>query len=444
MAHNHDHDDESSGAVPHDNCGLFGCGEVEGTGRIQDTVSDRLLTRKQLDRLAQMEEVSSEKVDAFLTAKGRERRGLLKSGGMLGALALVGPLFSGVAKAEPQKRRDTRGAFREGWNEGRTHVVESNSESVHLGVFNSTLPNLVEIDSGDHIVYPNTWSHFLNELQPGLPIETIAQLRLDNPGKGPHSIIGPVGVRDAEPGDVLEIRYERLLPMDWGVNFNNPGALNTGALPDVFPEGQVKYFDLDVDDMRTKFNDFITLDLAPFQGTLGVAPPTGFFGSTNGIVTSVPPGPHGGNIDLRELNEGSRLFLPVWQPGAKIFTGDSHALQGDGEINLCALETRMQEMRIRVILHKQLNWTFPFVETETHWIALGMDRSLDVAFRNAALNAIDFLEKRCGLSRLDAYSLCSIAVSFRITQVVDINRGVHAMIPKSIFDPRARREISVL
>ncbi len=138
------------------------------------------------------------------------------------------------------------------------------------------------------------------------------------------------------------------------------------------------------------------------------------------------------------------MFLPVWKPGALIFTGDSHAVQGDGEINLSALETRMQEMRIQVVLHKQKNFSWPIAETATHWIMLGLDKDLNVAMTMAARNAIKFLASRAGLTELDAYALCSIAVSFRVTQVVDIVRGVHAMIPKSLFDPDLRKQITVV
>jgi Acetamidase/Formamidase family len=123
------------------------------------------------------------------------------------------------------------------------------------------------------------------------------------------------------------------------------------------------------------------------------------------------------------------MFIPVWKPGALIYTGDSHAVQGDGEICLCALETRMQELRIQVVLHKQKNFAWPIAETPTHWITLGLDKDLNVAMALAARNAINFLATRADLTKPDAYALCSIAISFRVTQVVDIVRGVHAMIP---------------
>jgi hypothetical protein len=138
------------------------------------------------------------------------------------------------------------------------------------------------------------------------------------------------------------------------------------------------------------------------------------------------------------MAEGSAMFFPVWKPGALIYTGDSHAVQGDGEICLTALETRMQELRIQVILHKQKNFAWPVAETSTHWITLGMDKDLNVAMALASRNAIDFLAKRADLTKHDAYALCSVATSFRVTQVVDITRGVHAMIPKSLFAPDLR------
>src|SRR6266702_7743551 len=117
-------------------------------------------------------------------------------------------------------------------------------------------------------------------------------------------------------------------------------------------------------------------------------------------------------------------------------------VQGDGEISLTALETRMKELRIQIILHKQKNLAWPVAETDTHWIVMGIDKDLNAAMTLAARNAIDFLATRAKLTPLDAYALCSIAVSFRVTQVVDIVRGVHAMIPKSLFTGELRKKIA--
>jgi acetamidase/formamidase len=309
---------------------------------------------------------------------------------------------------------------------------------VRLGVFDSTLPNLLEIDSGDIVVYPNTWSHFLNRLQPGVAIDDLARLRRENPGKGPHSIVGPIGVRGAESGDLLAIHFQRLVSVEWGATFVNPGNLGTGTLPDEFPQGQARYLSLDLASMTAEFLPGIDVPLGPFQGTVATAPAEG------GVISSVPPGQYAGNIDLRELTEGSILYIPVWQPGAKLFTGDSHAAQGDGEVNNQALESAMREVRIQVVLHKHAPWTWPMAETATHWIVLGIDRDLDEAFRIATRNTIDFLSLRTGMSRLDAYCLASIAVSFRVSQFVDQTRGIHAMIPKAIFADELRRSVSII
>jgi acetamidase/formamidase len=161
-------------------------------------------------------------------------------------------------------------------------------------------------------------------------------------------------------------------------------------------------------------------------------------------VTSVPPGPFGGNVDLRDQVEGTRMFYPVFKPGALIFTGDSHALQGDGEVNLTAVETAMREVRLQVILHKQAPLAWPLAETPTHWIPLATDIDLNVAFKQALLNVVDFLVRAVGLTPLDAYGLASIAVSFRITQVVNVAQGVHGMIAKELFDEAFRAQIDPL
>jgi acetamidase/formamidase len=445
------HDEHQLTTHHHHDCGnLFGCGDEKGTGMIREDIKDAAVTSRTSDRLLHMDEINQEKFDGYLTARGRGRRTLLRASSFMGALAAIGPWFSKLAyaaEADPssmQKKAAKSGNTKKE-DEGHVHVVESNKDTVHLGVYDTNLPPILTIDSGDTISYPNTWSHFLNQMEPGVSVEKLAQFRKDNPGKGPHSIIGPVAVKDAEPGDVLEVRYKRLQPDNWGAVFNNPGALNTGLLPSDFPQGQVKYMDLDFKNMKAEFAPNIHVPLQPFQGTLGLAPPDGYYPPLSpGVTSSVPPGPHAGNTDLREMSEGSTMFIPVWKTGALIYTGDSHAVQGDGEICLTALETRMKEMRIQVFLHKQQNFAWPIAETSTHWILLGLDKDLNNAMQMAARNAIKFVSSRAKISELDAYGLCSIAASFRVTQVVDIVRGVHAMIPKSLFSGQLRQEMKVV
>jgi acetamidase/formamidase len=421
--------------------GLFGCGDDNRRAyMVAPDVVEETLTPRTRDRLDRMDELNQEALDPYVASFRVSRRRLVGASGLLGLLATVAPASLLAACSALRSRGDS------GPSGGRTHTVASNAETVRLGVFDGTRPNVVEIDPGDTVVYPNTWTHFLNRFQPGVAIQQLAQWRLDNPGKGPHSIVGPVGVKGARPGDMLSIRFLRLTPLDWGANLNNPGALKTGALPDEFPEGQIKYLEIDVQRKLVKFTPSITLPLGPFQGTFGVAAPEDreVVGRVApGIVSSVAPGQHAGNMDLRELQEGTVLYVPVWQPGGKIFTGDSHALQADGEVNLTALETGMREVRVQVQLHERPGWEWPFAESDTHWMALGMHRDLNEAFRIALRNTIDFLSRRARLTRHDAYSLASLAVHFRVTQVVDVNQGVHAMIPKDIFAPDLRDTIRV-
>jgi acetamidase/formamidase len=384
-----------------------------------------------VDRLRNFGDLDRDALDWAHQTRRRARSWLLGGVGLFGAL---GPLVGHLSLAASGGGTINRGP--EGV--GRVHIVPSTSETVRLGVFDSNLPDVLEIDSGDVVVYPDTWSHFLNRLQPGVAIDDLARMRRENPRIGPHSIIGPVGVRGAEPGDMLAIHFQRLIPVDWGATFVNPADLGTGSLPDDFPSGQARYLELNIARKQAVFLPGISVPLAPFQGTFAVAPAEG------GVVSSVPPGQYAGNIDLRDLTEGSILYIPVWQPGGKLFTGDSHAAQGDGEVNNQALETAMREVRVRVVLHKQAGWSWPFAETAEHWIAMGIDADLNEAFRIATRNTIDFLHRKAGLSKLDAYSLASIGVSFRVTQFVNKTRGVHALIPRALFSAERRQTISIV
>ena len=441
-----ENEEANAGALHHSHhhacANLFGCGDEKGIGILREDIKARAFDNRASDRLLHMDEVDQANLDTYLSARGRWRRKFLQASSFMGALAAVGPWFSKLARADEAR---VVGKAASSPSEGRVHVVPSTRETVQLGVYDTNLPPILTIESGDSISFPDTWSHFLNELQPNVPIDTLVRLRMNNPGKGPHSIIGPIAVNKAEPGDVLEIRYQRIHPYEWGATFNNPSPLGTGLLAQDFPQGQIKYLDLDLSAMTSEFLPNITIPLKPFQGTLGVAPPDGFFPPFSpGVTSSVPPGPHGGNLDLSELTEGSTLYIPVWKSGALIYTGDSHAVQGDGEICLTALETRMKELQIQVILHKQKDLAWPVAETDTHWIIMGLDKDLNVAMTLAARNAIKFLAAQARISDLDAYALCSVAVSFRVTQVVDIVRGVHALIPKIIFASELRQQMKMV
>lgn len=424
---------------------MFGCSEHEQHRHIDDALTEHLTTATRLDRLRRKDTLDGDAVTRAWESRRISRRALLLS---TGAMALAAAAPSALTLPVAASDSDEDGV-------GKTVTIESiPNQTVHLGQFRMDLADIATVDTGDVIRYPNTLTHFLGALQPGLTIQQIAQLRLNNPGKGPHSVIGPIGVRDAHPGDMLEVRFRRLRPIDFGANFHNPllPGIRTGALPDEFPNGQVIYFNLDTEENRTQFRPGIHIPLAPFQGIFGLAPP-----GTDLVVNSVPPGQHAGNLDLREVVAGTKLFVPVWRDGARIFTGDSHVAQGDGEVNLTAIESAMRDLELQVVLHPGAlaavaeadRW--PMAETETHWIAVATAQPVpdqQTAFRNAFIralhNVINFLHTKAGLTRDDAYALSSIAVSFRITQVVDVNIGVHGMIPKSLFDEDLRESIRVV
>jgi acetamidase/formamidase len=410
---------------------VFGCGEaaIDGPLSFSPQAAEYAYSRYG-DRLRHTDGLDRDVVDWLREAVARTRALVLGGVGIFGlGLGFAVPSNGGSGSS---------GAPPPGAGIGRVHVLPSTPETVRQGVFDATLPDLFEIESGDVVVYPDTWSHFLNRMQPGVSIDELAQLRREAPDRGPHSIIGPLGVRDAQPGDMLAIEFQRLIPARWGASFVNPADLGTGTLAEEFVDGQIRYLDFDLARMRAEFLPGISVPLRPFQGTVGVAPAEG------DVVSSVPPGQHAGNIDLRDLTEGSTLYVPVWQPRGRLFTGDSHAAQGDGEVNNQAIESAMRELRVRVVVHKDAGWSWPLAETADEWFILGIHGDLNEAFRIATRNAIAFLHRRAGLATIDAYSLASIAISFRVTQFVNQTRGVHAAIPKALFSPERRRAISIV
>ena len=244
-------------------------------------------------------------------------------------------------------------------------------------------------------------------------------------GPGAHPLTGPIWVEGAEPGDVVEIRildFEILHP--FGLSYFLPGS---GTLPDDFPYAYLRLTPIDIASGSARFTPDITLPLAPFFGSMGVAP-----SPLMGRMSSNPPDHHGGNIDNKDLVAGTTLLLPVHVPGAMVSFGDAHALQGDGEVALTALEVSVSGV-VQIILHKDRSLVRPRAETPTHFITMGFHPDLDEAARMATREMIDFLVEEQGLTREDAYILVSLAVDLAVTQLVDGTKGIHAKLPKAIF-----------
>ncbi|MDZ8050992.1 MAG: acetamidase/formamidase family protein [Aulosira sp. ZfuVER01] len=312
------------------------------------------------------------------------------------------------------------------------HILKATKETVHLGGFSHLLSPVLTVDSGDTVevetysgyyVYDKAPPEFVNPEFLDICQNLSSERKIAG---GPHLLTGPIYVRGAEPADVLEVQLKAIAP-SLPVGFNAIRA-GWGALPERFHQPALRFIPLDLENKIAEFpqGTGIKIPLKPFFGILGVATP-------ELSRTSIPPGSYGGNIDNRELQAGSRLFLPIFIPGALFSVGDGHAAQGDGEVNVTAIETSMNGS-IKLKVRKDLHLTTPIAETPTDIITMGFGKTLDEALEKALKNMIDFLERFTHLSPEDAYVLCSLAVNFRITQVVNSpQKGVHGMLPKSIL-----------
>ncbi len=306
--------------------------------------------------------------------------------------------------------------------------LKATPQNISVGFFDNRHSPALSVASGDTVCV-ETLNHFGDGISKDTLTDDLIEFRKRAKQYGPHTVTGPIYVEDAAPGDALAVAIGEIRPRRHGYNFNMPGKEfpSLGALPEEFPEGQIRHFELDLERKEFIFAAGIHIPLGPFPGILAVSPPG------RECVSTIVPGPFGGNMDLKELTEGSMLYLPVFVEGAFLWVGDAHAAQGDGEVNLTAVECAFESIELNIATIKGSQLKLPRAETDSHWITMGFHESLDEAFRIALKEMIDFIVAEKGLTRLDAYSLCSVAVDFRITQVVDGNKGVHGMLPKAIF-----------
>jgi acetamidase/formamidase len=210
----------------------------------------------------------------------------------------------------------------------------------------------------------------------------------------------------------------------YGVNNTGPGK---GVLPKLLSEPAAKLIRIDLERQIALFSDDIQIPLNPFMGIMAVSPPTSL-----GMVSSTPPGAWGGNIDLKFTGIGASLFLPVFNKGGQFFTGDGHAVQGDGEVDGGAIEISLKPT-LQFIVHKGKTIKQPRVETASDYLTTGLSTDLNEAMRIALQEAVDFLQSEKGMSAADAYALSSLAVNLGIGEAVDIVNLVYAKIPKHVF-----------
>jgi acetamidase/formamidase len=310
--------------------------------------------------------------------------------------------------------------------------LKATPKTVIWGNYSASNPPVLRIRSGDTVRIETVSTGSPKRFEAGgVPSKDIPQNMRDifeqvkERGPGGHILTGPIYVEGAEPGDTLEVRIQAIeVTLPFAYNGFRPGS---GFLPDDFPQARLKIVPLDRERMVARFSDSIEIPMRPFFGSMGVAPP-----EVNGSINSAPPWIHAGNLDNKELVAGTTLFIPIHAKGALFLAGDGHAGQGNGEVDITAMETSLIGT-FQLIVRKDMHLRWPRAETPTHYITMGLHEDLNEATKAALREMIDFLVTQKHMTRDDAYMLSSVAADLDITQLVDGNKGVHAMIPKSIF-----------
>jgi acetamidase/formamidase len=321
-------------------------------------------------------------------------------------------------------------------------TLRSTPETVVWGYFAADIPPALRVKSGQTVKIDTVSHGGVNTgVDPvtffgrnGVPADQVLKDAIDiydnvkRPrGASAHILTGPIYIDEAEPGDMLEVRmlaFEHRVP--YGVNNSNRG---TGVLPDLLTAPTQKVIKFDLGRNVALFSSEIEVPLAPFMGIMAVAP-----SKESWMISSRPPWRWGGNMDFNKLTAGATLYLPVFHNGAQFFTGDSHAVQGDGEVNGTAIEASLTAT-LQFVVHKGAGKAmfWPRAEDATYYYAMGMDLDLNVAMKNAVQETVNFLRQTKGLSAADAYSLASIGVDFRVAEAVDAVQMVYGMIPKKLF-----------
>jgi acetamidase/formamidase len=310
------------------------------------------------------------------------------------------------------------------------YTLKPTPKTIAWGYYDASTPPVLRVKSGDTVEIQTLITSSPKRLEDaGVPADQVEQALRDitkevtNKGPGGHILTGPIYIENAVPGDVLEVRIVSVrLAIPYAYNGFGPGR---GFLPEDYPYPKMKIIPLDEKRMVARFAPGVEIPLHPFFGSMGVAPPSG-------RIHSSPPWIHAGNLDNRELVAGTTLYIPVHVPGALFEVGDGHAGQGDGEVDVTAMETSLIGT-FQLVVRKDLHFHWPRAETPTHYITMGLDPDLNEAAKMAVNEMIDYLTTEKHLTRDDAFMLSSVAADLRITQVVDGTKGAHMMIPKSIF-----------
>ena len=313
------------------------------------------------------------------------------------------------------------------------HTLPATPETIVWGRFSASQTPVLTVQPGDTVVIEtfNGGAYAFPPEGSGMHLAEMQRVIDATPtpsGRPGHLLTGPVAIAGAEPGDVLEVRIEKVeLGADWG--FNGFSPLGGTLAGDFGLSRTITHLPVDRTNNTASFSHGIELSLSPFFGVMGVAPPPAF-----GEITSIEPRVHGGNMDNKLLTAGSTLWLPVWADGALFSCGDGHGIQGDGEVCINGLEMALTGT-FTFILHKKAEMTlsYPRAETPDYLISMGFHADLDDALVIALREMIAIICDRTDLSPTEAYQLCSLAADFAITQSVNNEKGVHGKIAKTLL-----------
>lgn len=303
-----------------------------------------------------------------------------------------------------------------------TYNIEPERRTLH-GKFSRDMEPLLTVEPGDTVVYRTLdagWG-----LEPPTSIEGTRRKfePLDAERDGGHAMCGPVAVRGAEPGMALEVRINEVVPGAWGSTYAGGWRNETNERLGVTEKGILFTWELDAEKLIGRNQHGHEVALRPFMGVMGLPP------DEPGLHSTTPPRTCGGNIDCKELVEGSTLYLPVTVPGALFSVGDGHAVQGDGEVSTTAIECPMERVSLTFGLRDDMRLTTPRAHTEAGWITFGFHEDLNEATIIALEGMLLLLGEQHGLERLEALAMASLLVDMRITQIVNQVKGVHAVLP---------------
>ncbi len=307
------------------------------------------------------------------------------------------------------------------------YVITDDDAHIHTA-WDNTLTPIAHVESGAVVTF------VCRDAAGGdiTPATTAAEI-FEQPFAG-HAITGPIAIEGVTPGDVLEIELLEISHGDWGYTYYRPAKFGRGLLPEQFPDGGLHHWELGQE--YASFDYGVEVPIHPFPGIVGVAP------AENGSHHTAPPRWVGGNMDIKQLTEGSTVYLPVAVEDGLLSIGDGHAAQGDGEVCLTGIETPLT-ITARITHRPGLNYDFPrFVTSQNTptrhqgetYGTVGIGSDLLEATKDAVTEMINHIHQTYGLTRGEAYLLCSVAVDLTLSEVVNPNYVVSATLPTTIFD----------